>query len=87
MIGNDPSLRDLLGNTSRRPRRDGWRVDVEYLEMRDIARFARKRPQAVVMDVRVSSPITIEVISRLKMRAQQPSLMLRVTPQQKKDDA
>jgi len=35
----------------------------------------------------VSSPITIEVISRLKMRAQQPSLMLRVTPQQKKDDA
>lgn len=86
VIGTDPALRDLIGNASNRPRFAGGHIEVEYLTT-DIAPFARKRPQAVVMDVRVSNPITIEVISRLKARVQPPSLMLQVTPQQKQDDA
>ena len=87
VIGTDPALRALIGNSSHRPHHAGGSVQVEYLTLEDIAHFARKRPQAVVMDVRVSSPITIEVISRLKARAQPPALMLQVTPQQKQDDA
>ncbi len=87
VIGTDPALRDLIGDASRRPHFAGGHVEVEYLTTTDIARFARKRPQAIVMDVRVSSPIAIEVISRLKLRTQPPALMLQVTPQQKQDDA
>ncbi len=87
VIGTDPALRDLIGDASRRSHFAGGHVEVEYLTTTDIARFARKRPQAVVMDVRVSSPIAIEVISRLKARAQPPALMLQVTSLQKQDAA
>ena len=62
-------------------------IQVEYLEPTDIAGLARKRPQAIVMDVRSPSAATIDVISRLKMRTHQPALMLQVTPRQKRDAA
>lgn len=84
VIGNDPTLRGRMEKTSRRrPAGEGFQV--EYLDPTEIAGLARKRPQAVVMDVRSPSATTIDVISRLKMRTHQPSLMLQVTPRQKRD--
>ena len=85
VIGNDPLLRGRIESASHQRRRAG--VQVEYLELTDTASLARKRPQAVVMDVRSLNATTIDVISRLKMRTRQPSLMLQVTKRQKQDDA
>lgn len=87
VIGNDPNLRGRIESASHRRRHAGIGVQVEYLELTDIASLARKRPQAIVIDVRSSNATTIDVISRLKMRARQPSLILQVTPRQKQDAA
>lgn len=80
VVGNDPKLRERLGRAPRR--RPGAGVRVEFLELTDVARLARKRPQAIVLDVRSPSAATIEVISRLRRRLHQPPLMLQVTPRQ-----
>jgi response regulator RpfG family c-di-GMP phosphodiesterase len=85
VIGIDPALRGRIESTSRGRRAQS--VQVEYLESADVAGLARKRPHAIVMDVRSPSAATIDVISRLKMRKHQPALMLQVTPQQKQDAA
>ena len=80
VVGDDPKLRERLGHAPRR--RPGVGVRVEFLELTDVSHLARKRPQAIVLDVRSPSAATIEVISRLRRRLHQPPLMLQVTPRQ-----
>jgi len=86
VVGNNPNLRDRIERAKQRPHQ-GDAIQVEILEWGNISTLARKRPAAVVLDVRSPDAATIEAISRLRSKLHQPPLMLQVTPRQLRDSS